>query len=188
MSPAALELHLPDWVAAQEQPRAITNAAERMQFVIQLAAQNIRERTGGPFAAAVFERDSGALVAVGVNLVTSLSVSILHAEVVAIVLAQRRVGSFTLSAPGAPVHELVTSCEPCAMCLGAVLWSGARRLVCGALREDAESIGFDEGPVDERSYAYLEQRGIEVVRGMERAAARQVLRDYAAANGFIYNG
>ena len=188
MSPAALELHLPDWIAAREQPRAITTSAERMQFVIQLAAQNVVERTGGPFAAAVFERDSGALVAVGVNLVTSLSVSILHAEVVAIVLAQRRVGSFTLSAPGLPVHELVTSCEPCAMCLGAVLWSGARRLVCGAAREDAESIGFDEGPVTEGSYSYLEQRGIEVMRGVERVAARQVLRDYAAANGVIYNG
>ena len=73
-------------------------------------------------------------------------------------------------------HELVSSCEPCAMCLGATLWSGVRRLVTGATKADAEAIGYDEGPVFPESYAHLERRGIEVVRrnssrGGERAVA-----------------
>jgi tRNA(Arg) A34 adenosine deaminase TadA len=162
--------------------------AARMRFVVELAAENVRRRTGGPFGAAVFESETGALVAVGVNLVTSLQQSMLHAEVMAIMVAQQRVGGYTLAAPGMPRRELVTSCEPCAMCLGAVFWSGARRLVCGAAREDAEAVGFDEGPVYDASYEYLESRGIEVVRRVERAVAAEVLTKYAADDGVIYNG
>jgi tRNA(Arg) A34 adenosine deaminase TadA len=65
---------------------------------------------------------------------------------VAFMVAQQRIGSFTLAGPGMPAHELVTSCEPCAMCLGATLWSGVRRVVYGAAREDASRLAFEEGP------------------------------------------
>ena len=159
----------------------------RVRFVVAAARENVERRSGGPFAAAVFERDSGRLVSLGVNLVTTLGSSMLHAEVVAIFRAQAAVGAWTLAAPGLPAHELVTSCEPCAMCLGAVLWSGAKRLVCGATRDDAQDIHFEEGPVFPESYAYLERLGIEVVRGVARAEAREVLELYARSGGPIYN-
>jgi tRNA(Arg) A34 adenosine deaminase TadA len=188
VQPPPIEIRLPDWAAAHlATERVIAGDAERMRFVVELAGENVRRGTGGPFGAAVFESETGALVAVGVNLVTSLQQSMLHAEVMAIMVAQQRVGGYTLAAPGLR-HELVTSCEPCAMCLGAVFWSGARRLVCGAAREDAEAVGFDEGPVYDASYEYLERRGIEVVRRVDRAAAAEVLRKYAADDGVIYNG
>jgi len=92
-----------------------------------------------------------------------------------------------LRGAGAP-YELVTSCEPCAMCLGATLWSGVQRLVCGATRDDAERIGFDEGPVFAESYAYLERRGIAVVRQVLRAEAADVLDQYLRSSGIVYNG
>nr|MBA3258060.1 nucleoside deaminase [Gemmatimonadales bacterium] len=79
-------------------------------------------------------------------------------------------------------------CEPCAMCLGATLWSGVRRLVCGATREDAAALGFDEGPVFPESYAYLESRGIEVIRSVLREDAAAVLDLYQRSGGPIYNG
>jgi tRNA(Arg) A34 adenosine deaminase TadA len=189
MDPSAIELRLPAWAQARmDAAPVLASDAERMRFVVELAGENVRHRTGGPFGAAVFEIGTGALVSVGVNLVTSLRQSMLHAEVMAIMVAQQRAGMWTLGAPGMPRHELVTSCEPCAMCLGAVFWSGARRLVCGAAREDAEAVGFDEGPVYEASYEYLESRGIEVVRRVERAVAAAVLTKYAADDGVIYNG
>src|SRR3954462_5000499 len=99
-----------------------------------------------------------------------------------------RPASFSGSAPPLPDHELVTSCEPCAMCLGATLWSGVRRLVYGATREDAARLQFDEGPVFPESYRYLESRGIEVVRGVLRDEAAEVLERYRAKSGPIYNG
>ena len=159
---------------------------ERMELVVRLARQNVLRGTGGPFGAAVFA-EGGRLVAVGVNSVERLHNSSLHAEVVALTLAEVRVRSFTLRAPGLPGHMVVSSCEPCAMCLGAVLWSGAGRLVCGAQQSDATAVGFDEGPVFPESYRYLEERGVAVVRGVLRAEARAVLELYRERGGLVYN-
>jgi len=103
-------------------------------------------------------------------------------------MAQQAVGSFTLNAAGLPAHELVTSCEPCAMCLGATLWSGVKRVVYGAGREDASRLSFEEGPVFPESYRYLEDRGIRIVRGVLSERARAVLERYRARSGKIYNG
>jgi len=103
-------------------------------------------------------------------------------------MAQQRIGSFTLNAPGRPEHTLYTSCEPCAMCLGATLWSGVRRVVYGAAREDASRLNFEEGPVFPESYAYLEARGISIVRNVLRDEARAVLDLYRSKSGKIYNG
>jgi hypothetical protein len=57
----------PDFLVAKkaDQPRA--ECEDRMAFVLRLWARNISEKSGGSFAAAVFERDSGKLVAAVVN-------------------------------------------------------------------------------------------------------------------------
>jgi tRNA(Arg) A34 adenosine deaminase TadA len=106
----------------------------------------------------------------------------------AIMLAEQTIKSHTLNAPGMPAHELFTSCSPCAMCLGAILWAGVRRVVWGARREDAMRIGFDEGPVFPQSYEYLRSRGIDLVDGLLREEASAVLQLYQKRSGFIYNG
>lgn len=183
-----LRIQPPDWVEETVEWEATYPTDEdRMRVAILLARENVARRTGGPFGAAVFRLPEGALVAVGVNSVTRLGNSVLHAEILAIMLAQKQVGSFTLDMPGGGTHALVTSCEPCAMCLGATLWSGARHLVCGATREDATALGFDEGPVFPESYAYLESRKIAVVRGVLRMEAAEVLQVYQRSGGEIYN-
>jgi tRNA(Arg) A34 adenosine deaminase TadA len=74
------------------------------------------------------------------------------------------------------------------MCLGAVLWSGVNRLVCAGVAADARAIGFDEGPVFAESYQYLQNAGIEVVRGFMQPQAKAVLDLYASSGGRIYNG
>jgi tRNA(Arg) A34 adenosine deaminase TadA len=97
------------------------------------------------FGAAIFERETGRLLASGVNLVTSLDCSLFHPEIVAIMVAERTTGDFDLGGPGHPPYELLAGTQPCAMCLGAIPWSGVRHLVCGVRDENAEEIGFDEG-------------------------------------------
>ncbi len=149
-----------------------------MDLAIALARENVRRGSGGPFGAAVFERDTGRLVAVGVNVVVASGLSLAHAEMLALSFAQRASGRVDLGARGSIAHELVTSSEPCAMCFGAIPWSGVRQLVCGARASDAEAIGFDEGPKPARWVDALERRGIAVVRDLGRAEARAVLRAY----------
>jgi tRNA(Arg) A34 adenosine deaminase TadA len=186
--PREVRIAYPQWVA-ERVPWAARFATEhdRIGLAIDLARWNIEVGAGGPFGAAVFERESGRLVAVGMNLVVPLANSALHAEMMAFMMAQARLGSYTLAADGMPEHELATSCEPCAMCLGATLWSGVRRLVCAATRDDASRVAFDEGPVFTESYDYLRDRGIEVRHGVRRAEAAAVLELYQRRSGVIYN-
>lgn len=184
-----IRIDYPDWVAdVVNWDRHYGTDEEKMRLAIAIARENVLRDTGGPFGAAVFERDSGKLVAVGMNSVVRHNNCALHGEMVAFMMAQQRLGSFTLGAPGMPVHELVTSCEPCAMCLGATLWSGVRRVVYGAARQDASRLNFEEGPVFPESYRYLEDRGIEIVRGVCREEARAVLDLYRQRSGRVYNG
>ncbi len=159
-----------------------------MRLVISLARENVRHATGGPFGAAVFQQSGSTLVAVGVNSVERLHNSMLHAEVMALMLAEARLRSYTLGVPGFPPHELITSCAPCAMCLGAALWSGVRRIVYGASRADATRLGFEEGPVFPESYRYLEARGIEITHGVLADDARAVFELYQRKHGLVYNG
>lgn len=181
-------IRLPDWIQSMlcKAPDVFPGVEDRMRFVIALARQNVQRRTGGPFGAGVFD-DAGRLIAAGVNLVVASQCSIFHAEIVALVLAQKVLGRYDLSDGGKLNYELVAAAEPCAMCFGAVPWSGVRRLVCAARDEDARAIGFDEGPKMADWVRALNDRGIIVVRDVLRDEARAVLREYAAAGGAIYN-
>jgi tRNA(Arg) A34 adenosine deaminase TadA len=189
MTLPSVTVTLPDWVeSVVEMDRAYATEEDRMRLAIELSRQNVLRDTGGPFGAAVFERGSGRVVGVGVNSVVRLNNCTLHAEMVSFMTAQSRLGCFSLRSPGGPEYELATSCDPCAMCLGATLWSGVTRLLCGATRGDALRLGFDEGPVFPESHAYLQARGIEIVHGLLRAEANEVLELYQARKGTIYNG
>jgi len=182
-------LRLPDWVEASLPSPATTYSSDedRMALVIELARQNVRRGTGGPFAAAIFDATTRTLIAVGVNLVTSQGCSVAHAETLAIMLAQRRLGTHDLAAPGLSPHELATSAAPCAMCLGAIPWSGVRRVICGAREEDVRAVGFDEGDKPPDWARKLEAREIVVIQDVRRAEAADVLREYACGGGLIYN-
>src|SRR5438128_9265556 len=184
-----IHVEYPAWVGqAVDWDRKYESDADRMRLAIAVSSENVERGTGGPFGAAIFERDSGKVVAVGMNSVVRYNNCTLHGEMVAFMMAQQRVGSFTLAGPNMPVHELFTSCEPCAMCLGATLWSGVKRLVYGAGREDASRLNFEEGPVFPASYKYLEDRGITILRSVLRDEAKAVLELYRQKSGKIYNG
>ncbi len=179
---------LPDWVRQRVPANLVLFSVEaRMQFVLGLAREQVRRGSGGPFAAAVFGPEH-ELLSVGVNLVEPVQCSLLHAEMVAIALAQKALGRYDLGDAGKFDCELVTSTEPCAMCFGAVPWSGVSRLVCGARDADARAIGFDEGDKLPEWQQALEQRGITVMRDVLRAEAAAILQEYASKGGLIYNG
>lgn len=186
--PDSLQIHIPAWVGELAgQYTQTTNINARMGLVIEASRQNVERGTGGPFAAAVFEQASGRLVALGVNLVTNQGLSVLHAEIVALSLAQTALKNRDLGDATLPRHELFASTEPCAMCLGAVPWSGIVRLVTAAHDEDARRIGFDEGHKPKDWEQGLQQRGIELIRHVQREQAKAVLDLYQAQGGVIYN-
>jgi len=182
-------LQLPDWIedVLSDSAQIHPSVEERMRLIIKLTRLNIEHKTGGPFGAGIFELKSGRLISLGVNLVESADCSIAHAEMVAIAVAQRVIGSYDLSGRKDVVYQLVTSTEPCAMCLGAIPWSGVRGVVCGARDEDARSIGFDEGYKPSDWIKSLEDRRISVIRNVLREEAKAVLLEYKKRGGLIYN-
>jgi tRNA(Arg) A34 adenosine deaminase TadA len=166
----------------------IPDPKERMRWVIELSRQNVEHSSGGPFAAAVFAGNSGKLLGAGVNRVEPLDCSPAHAEIIAIAFAQKNLQTWDLGNNAAAPAELVTSSQPCLMCLGAILWSGVTRLVYGAAAVDVTFIlGFDEGPLPIAWPQELLKRGIKVEGEILRGEAAAVLELYKKKQGTIYN-
>ncbi len=185
----SVSFRLPPWFQSALPPvnTPYPSVEERMRLTIELARRHVAMGTGGPFAAGIFDlEDGGRLIAAGVNLVLAATTSIAHAEIVAIALAQQSLGDYDLGRGGRRL-ELVTSTEPCAMCYGAVPWSGVRSLVCGARRSDAARVGFDEGDKPPDWIAALKRRGIDVRRDVMRRQAAALLEEYGASGAVIYN-
>ena len=185
-----LRLSMPSWVAEEVAglPERLDSLEERMRTTIRFARLNFERDTGGPFAAGVFERDSGRLVAMGVNRVVPTGFSSAHAEVMALSLAQKRLGSWDLGGPGIPGLQLVVTWRPCTMCYGAALWSGVRSLVVAGSDLELERItGFDEGPMPSAWDAALRERGIEVVDGVLRDQALELYRAFRDSGRLVYN-
>src|SRR5665213_3887578 len=136
-----------------------------LQMAIELAAQHMRAKDGGPFGA-VMARGAD-LLARSWNQVTSTNDPTAHAELTAIRAAAAVVGS-----PQLRGCVLYTSCEPCPLCLGAAYWARLDRIVFAATRLDAAAAGFD----DEELY-----RELVMPIGSRKLPMRQLLRKEAAA-------
>lgn len=179
---------LPGWLLAElaSLPTVLPTADDRVRLANDLADRNWREGNGGPFAALVVDKASGELVSVGVNVVLSSGLSSTHAEVVALSLAQAGLGVWDLGAERE--LELVVNWRPCAMCYGALIWSGVRHLlIAGSGPECEELTGFDEGPLHEDWSGELERRGISVTQGVLRDDAIAVFARYGDSDAVVYN-
>lgn len=191
MLPARVELSLPDWIPdAVAGAGAVVGDTDKVALAIELSRRNVDAGTGGPFGAVVFGPDD-RVVAAAVNRVMPMSSSLAHAEAMAYMLAQQRLGRARLNRddedrPMGP-FVLATSSQPCCQCYGATVWAGVDRLLIGARSEDVEALTeFDEGPLPQDWVGELEKRGIAVVRDLLREDARTVLRAYGESGGERY--
>jgi tRNA(Arg) A34 adenosine deaminase TadA len=188
---ANIHLTHPDWLAAESAtlPALMPKLEDRMRAVLRFARLNFERGTGGPFAAGVFERDTGKRIFIGVNRVMPMNCSSAHAEVMALSGAQQLLGTWDIGGKGRPPLELVVNWRPCAMCYGATIWSGVRALViAGSDRAVEEITGFDEGPLPADWAGELERRGISVRDNVLRAEAIKVFEAFRDSGATVYNG
>jgi guanine deaminase len=108
-----------------------------MSVAIEEANQGIDAHEGGPFGAVIVK--DGVIIGRGHNRVIGKKDPTAHAEMEAIRDAAATLGDFDLS--GA---ELFTTCAPCPMCLGAILWARLDKVHYCLLPEDVAAIGFDD--------------------------------------------
>ncbi len=135
-----------------------------MRMAIALATENVVSGRGGPFGAVVVRE--GVVLATGVNQVTATNDPTAHAEVSAIRNACRELGTFELT--GATLYS---SCEPCPMCLAAILWARCGRLFFGNTAGDAAEVGFDDSYFYDQVRQPADRRDLPTVNLLRTEAA-----------------
>ncbi len=136
----------------------------------------------GPFLAAIYD-SKGNLVAKAANNVVNKSCSNNHAEMNAIKMAEKKLGTYDLSPYNLSMY--VTS-EPCMMCLGSIMWSGIKAVYYGVPSRHVTKItGFDEG-FKQNWHNEFKKRGITVYGQIEQDAGEKVLKDYVTQGHTVY--
>lgn len=180
---------IPEWLEklyGEVREKPLRDDEAKMRLAVRISEESCLAG-GGPFGAVIVDREAGGVISIGANWVVPGKCSHLHAEMVAIWWAESMRKAYDLNSVFPKGVELISSCEPCVMCTGAILWAGIKRLVYGALEADAREAGFDEGPKGSDWQDYFASRGIEVAGGILREDARQALVQYKANGGKIYN-
>ena len=144
--------------------------ARFMRTAIELATKNVLEGRGGPFGAVIVR--GGEVVATGANSVTATNDPTAHAEITAIRNACAQLGTFELR--GCTIYS---SCEPCPMCLAAILWARCEELFYGGTAGDAAAAGFDD------SYFYEQVRAAV---GKRDLPTKNLLRDEALGSFAVW--
>ena len=142
-----------------------------MEIAKENADNGIKNKEGGPFGAVIVDKD-GKIIANGNNQVLKQNDPTAHAEMVAIRNACKKLEKYDLSG-----YILYTSCEPCPMCLGAILWSNMSQVYYGCTRQDSAEIGFR----DDAFYRQLNGKEETVsVQEFDRETCLELFNDYAA--------
>lgn len=104
-----------------------------------------------------------------------------HAELRAIEDAMEHLGGH-LCAEGGKGCTIYSSCEPCAMCMGAILYTGIERLVYGATLEDSRECVNDILAHSKEVANICNNRKISIVSEFERDEAVKVLKNWKKNN------
>lgn len=149
-----------------------------MEIAKDKSLEGSRKNEGGPFGAVIVDKE-GKIIAEGNNKVLSKKDPTAHAEIEAIRNACKKLNTHDLSE-----YILYTSCEPCPMCLSAIIWSNIKKVYYGCTKEDAGKIGFR----DDMIYEYLkdEKKDLIHLEKLDRESCLEVFEKYEKMNGIIY--
>lgn len=133
---------------------------------------------GGPFGAVIVDK-KGNIIAKGNNMVLANNDPTAHAEVIVIREACKKLGTYDLSR-----CTLYTSCEPCPMCLSAIIWANIKEVYYACTRDDAGKIGFRDDVI----YDYLEGKNKELIslKQIDRDECIDLFNEYEEKNKTIY--
>ena len=103
-----------------------------MADVVRFTARTLATDRPVPFGALIVDTRTGKLLQKAVNAVARENDPSCHAELRTVRLACKKLKSASLRG-----YTIYSTCEPCAMCMANLLWSGIDRVVFGATIEDA---------------------------------------------------
>jgi len=147
-----------------------------MALALREARRNLRRADGGPFGACVVS--AGRVVAVARNTVLARRDPTCHAEVNAIRLAARRLGTHELRG-----CRIYSTTEPCPMCFSAIHWAAIDTVVYGTRIADVAVLGFRELTVSNRTLRRLGGSPVRIVPGVLREECAALLCEWQARHG-----
>jgi guanine deaminase len=146
-----------------------------IEQAIDLAIRNAGEGQL-PFGALVVQ--NGAVIAEGVNTALRDRDPIAHGEVAAVRNACRELGVLHLTGV-----VVVSSCEPCAICLAVCAGAGVVRILYAAPKEIVPDLGYpapDPGPLPSRMQAALRALAPEQLEHVPSERAAEPFTRYLA--------
>ncbi len=147
---------------------------ERMRSLVSFTAASLQTPFPSPFGAAVYDAQSGELIARAYDSVIAQCDPTAHGEVNAI--RQATQAAKRLSLRGCILYS---TCEPCPMCMSACIWAEVDTVVYGASTlEDADAYWpqpSDLTPQGLVSHLRVEPR-CEVVPHIERALCQALFK------------
>ncbi|MCT1539635.1 MULTISPECIES: nucleoside deaminase [Lysinibacillus] len=108
-----------------------------IQLAVDKTKEGIDKNIGGPFGATIVRGDE-IIAVVGNTMMRDTDITA-HAEIVAIREASKKLGTMDLSD-----CVIYATCEPCPMCVGAIIWSGIKEVHYCNTAEDAHVHGFSD--------------------------------------------
>lgn len=149
-----------------------------MELAKNAAYNGTKNGEGGPFGAVIVDKQ-GNIIAQANNQVIKNNDPTAHAEIQAIRMASKKLSTYDLKD-----LILYTSCEPCPMCLSAIIWSNIKEVYYACTREDAGKIGFR----DDIIYEYLEGKKVDLldIKQIDRDECKQIFDEYENNGGVIY--
>lgn len=151
---------------------------EYMKIAKDCANNGMHSNEGGPFGAVITDKN-GNIIATGNNQVLKKNDPTAHAEVMAIRNACAKLNTYDLSN-----YILYTSCEPCPMCLSAIIWSNIKKIYYACTREDAAKIGFRDDLIYE--YLYGKNKDLIELKQIDRENCIELFEEYEKDNKTIY--
>ena len=149
-----------------------------MHRAIENDENGIRNCEGGPFGVVIIDKN-GNVIANGNNRVLKEKDPTAHAEIVPIRKACKKLNTYDLSD-----YILYTSCEPCPMCLSAIIWANIKTVYYGCTKDDARKIGFRDDDI----YNFIKGKNINMLdlKQIDRDECIKVFEEYNKMNGIIY--
>jgi len=110
---------------------------EQMVKIADFTARSMKGPFPTPFGSSIVSTKEGTLLARQVNHGRQNLDPTAHAEVHVIRAACRKIKSMSLQG-----YTLYSTCEPCPMCMAAILWARLDRVIYGATISDASKYCF----------------------------------------------
>ena len=142
-----------------------------MRRAIAEARGNLARPDGGPFGACIVR--NGRVVAAARNTVLARRDPTCHAEVNAIRLVARKLGTHDLAG-----CRIFSTTEPCPMCFAAIHWAGIDEVVFGTRIADVARLGFRELTISNRTMRRLGDSEVRIVAGVLRKECLELLREW----------